>query len=247
MNCVIIEDEDSSIEQLESYLEASGKPFNIQAKLDSIEEAVPWLKNNETDLIFLDIHLADGLSFEIFDHVQIKTPVIFTTSYDQYITKAFELNSISYLLKPFDFNSLNAALQKFDFLHSDTKDIQHKLLPIHREFQKRFLVTSGASYTTIMTSDVACLYVQNKAFLFIATKNKQQYLYDSTLEIVEQRLDPSQFFRINRQCIVNIDTIKQVHKYDTRGRLKLETEPASKEDLIVSISRASAFKQWLDR
>jgi two-component system response regulator LytT len=247
MNCVIIEDEDSAIEQLEGYLAASGKPFTVQAKLDSIEEAVPWLKNNETDLIFLDIHLADGLSFEIFDHVKVKTPVIFTTSYDQYITKAFDLNSISYLLKPLDFTSFNTALQKFDFLHRDGKDMQETLLPVHREFQKRFLVTSGASFTTVMVPDVACLHVQNRTFLFIATKNKQQYLYDSTLEIVEQRLDPSQFFRINRHCIVNIDVIKHVHKYDTKGRLKLETDPVSKEDLIVSISRASAFKQWLDR
>jgi two-component system response regulator LytT len=247
MNCVIIEDEDSAIEQLESYFALSGYEVTVQAKLDSIEEAIPWLKNNATDLIFMDVQLADGISFEIFDHVQLKTPVIFTTSYDQYVIKAFDVNSISYLLKPLSLDALKSALEKYHYLAGETTEMSQRMLPLQRDIQKRFLVSTGSAFMTISTEDVAYFYVQNKTFLFIVTKNKQQYLYDSTLEILEQRIDPSKFFRINRQCIVNIETIRQIHKHDMRGRLRLETDPPVKEELIVSISRAAAFKHWLDR
>ncbi len=247
MNCIIIEDEDMAVERLEDQLGQTGHDVKVIARIDSVKQAVSWLQENHADLIFLDVQLGDGLAFEIFDHVQVRTPVIFTTSYDQYMTRAFEVNSLSYLLKPAKVESLKLAIDKYHFLEKQGAAINEKILPFHNQHQKRFLVRSGSLSQPIFADDIAYFYVQNKRFLFINTKNKQQFLYDSTLEILEQRLDPERFFRINRQFIINIDIVRQLQAFDNKGRIKLETEPANKEEMIVSISKALEFKNWLDR
>jgi two-component system response regulator LytT len=247
MNCIIIEDVDNAVKNLEDQLDQSGYDIEILARMDSVEEVVPWLKNNRTDLIFLDVELGDGLGFEIFDHVQVKTPVIFTTSYDQYMARAFELNSISYLLKPITLDSLTAALHKFNFLHQDhDKSINERVMMLNPDYQQRFMVKNGVFFQSLLEKDVAYFYVQGH-YLFITTMQGQQYLYDSTLEILEQRLDPKKFFRINRQFIIAFDMIKKVSSYDNRGRLSIEPEAVCKEELIVSIHRAVEFKNWLNR
>jgi two-component system response regulator LytT len=247
MNCIIIEDSVNAVERLENQLELTGHELDIIARLDSVEEAVPWLKNNHTDLIFLDIQLGDGLGFEIFDHIQITTPVIFTTSYDHYLMRAFEVNSISYLLKPISLDGLKAALNKYALLYPGNTSINAQIAPLNRDYQERFLVKNGSLFQPIELKDMAFFYVENKRFLFAVTKSKQQYLYDSTLEILEQRLDPKKFFRINRQCIISFDMVQKVSVYDDGRRLKIEIDPGYKTEMIVSRQRVAEFKSWLNR
>lgn len=245
MNCIIIEDELPAIARLEHQLAATGYEVNVLAKIDSVKKSVAWLANNAVDLIFLDIQLSDGLGFEIFDHLQIKTPVIFTTSYDKYAINAFDQNSISYLLKPIKVDRLKLAIEKYHSLYEDNTFINTQILPLNQQYQKRFLVRTGTSFYPISTEEIAYIHLQNTRFLFITTKDKRQFLYDSTLELLEKRLDPNSFFRINRQFIANYTAIAKVNHED--GRLKIEMDPEYKEELLVSINKASGFKNWLDR
>lgn len=246
MNCIIVEDEHRSVKHLENLLASSGHEINVLDRIDTVERAVEWLQHNTADLIFMDIQLSDGLSFEIFDHVQLKTPVVFTTSYNQYITKAFDVNSISYLLKPVNQDGVNAALKKFQFLYPEDKPINEKVVSLNQEYQKRFLVQSGAAMQTIMVNDVAYVQVQNKRYMVLTTKDKQQHLLDGTMEVLEQRLDPDLFFRLNRQCIVHVNAIGKIHRMD-KGRVKIETNPECKEEIIVSAEKAASFKNWLNK
>lgn len=249
MNCIIIEDEHHAVKHLENELALTGYQFNVQARIDSITGAVKWLTENQTELIFLDVQLADGISFEIFDHIQLKTPVIFTTSYDQYITKAFDVNSISYLLKPVDADSLRLAMQKFEFLYEQPEmgeALNAKISPFNTGYQQRFIVHAGSKILTIPAEEAAYFKVENKRFLIMTTRTRQQHLIDTTMEMLERRLDSVRFFRINRQYIIHIEAIREMHRLDN-GRIKIITEPESKEELIVSGDRASDFKHWLNR
>jgi two-component system response regulator LytT len=247
MNCIIIEDEFYAVKHLENQLKLTGEEINIIKRIATVNEAVEWLQQNTADLIFLDVQLEDGLSFEIFDHVQIKTPVIFTTSYNQYLTKAFDVNSVSYLLKPIELTELKNAIQKFNYLYSPDPDLllSHKLIPLHKDYQKRFLMNKGNRLHAISQDEVAWFYLSNKRYLFIVGKDNEHYLYNSNLEVMEQRLDPHHFFRINRNAIINFSAIKEMHTLNRQ--IAIITEPASKEELVVSVSRTSSFKQWLDR
>jgi two-component system, LytTR family, response regulator LytT len=248
IKCIIIEDERHAIKHLENELAKTGYEYTVMARIETITEAVKYLKNNNADLIFLDVQLADGLSFEIFDHIQLKTPVIFTTSYDQYITKAFEINSISYILKPVDSDELKAALDKYSFLYNHsmkTEDINQKIAKMSQEYQKRFLVQTGNKMVSIQVEDTAYYKVENKRFLILTTKDKSQYLIDANMEFLEKRLDPELFFRINRQYIVGLSAIESITRLDN-GRITIETNPPAKEELIVSGDRAADFKHWLN-
>lgn len=245
MDCIIIEDGENVVEHLENQLKRTGYEINILARIDSVSEAVSWLSKNQTDLIFLDIQLSDGLSFEIFDHIQVTTPVIFTTSYDDYIMRAFEVNSLSYLLKPVNTDRLKIALDKYSLLSQQDSNMNAKMLSLNRDYQERFLVRNGRFLQKIAEEDVAYFY--SKRFLFLSGKDGQQYLYDTTLELLEQRLNPRNFFRISRQCIVSSDIIKKVTGIDDNRRLKIETDEQYKDELIVSRHRVAEFKAWLDR
>lgn len=248
MNCIIIEDGHRARKHLENQLTLTGYDVNVVERIDSVELAVSWLKKNHTDLIFLDIQLGDGLSFEIFDHVEVSTPVIFTTSYDQYITRAFDVNSLSYLLKPVKVESLKTALDKYFrlYIKEEAPAVNDKVIHIKQEYQKRFLVQKGNLMQSVPVDDVAYLYIQSKGTLILISRNNEQYLVENTLDRLEYRLDPDMFFRINRQYIVNINAIKSGIPHDS-VRIKLEVEPPSKEELIVSSKRARHFKEWLDR
>lgn len=247
MNCIIIEDEHHAAKHLENQLALTSSKVNVQATIDSVKNAVSWLKSNTTDLIFLDVQLGDGLSFEIFDHVQVKTPVIFTTSYDQYAIKAFEVNSIAYLLKPVKAQTLRSAIDKYtEHYSADESGINDKIISVQQDYQKRFFTQAGSAIKSISADDVSYFRVQDKRHLIMVSRDGQQHLLDNTLERLEQRLDPEQFFRINRQFIIHIKAIQRMSSQD-RGRIKVETAPECKEEMLVSIEKISLFKNWLNK
>jgi DNA-binding LytR/AlgR family response regulator len=245
MNCIIIEDEHRAAQHLKHQLSLTEFDVHILDCISSVESSVKWLKDHEADLIFMDIQLGDGLSFEIFDHVQINSPVIFTTSYNQYAIKAFEANGIAYLLKPVKVKNLITALERYTNLFETKHELQEKVNSLHQSYQKRFLVQSGNAMLPILVEDIAYFRVHNGRYLLITTKDKSQYIIDNKLEVLERRLDSEKFFRINRQYIVNIDSVKQVTS--DNGKLKLDLFPESKEEIIVSKEKAAPFKNWVEK
>lgn len=251
IRCLIVEDEPLAAAYLISRLKAvSCCEVEIVGQTDTVEASVNWLAENkdEVDLLFMDVQLGDGLSFEIFEHTRILKPIIFTTSFDQYAIKSFEQNSLAYLLKPINAERLEAALEKYLSLYINNKTevpVNYEVLK-PQGFQQRFLVRSGNLFVSVSAADIAYIHLQQKGYLFITTRANQQYLYDSTVDLLEKRLNPEQFFRINRQFIVSFDAIQQMHLYE-RGRFRIETAPACKEDMILSINKIAEFKRWLDR
>ena len=250
MKVVIIEDETLAAERLEKMLKESVLDITIVAEITSVESSVAWLKENSVDLIFLDIQLTDGLSFSIFDGIEVKTPIIFTTAYDQYAIKAFELNSISYLLKPIKKRDLENSLQKYQSLKSAYSiDFEALLSTIKGkgEYKKRFLVQIADKYKKVETGDIAYFFALEKS-VFFRTTERQTYPLDITLDQVEKVIDPELFFRINRKYIVNINAISNMISWSKR-RIKVELRPAVDDnvDTIVSMERYSEFKKWLDK
>ncbi len=250
MNIVIIEDEKLLAEQLERLILKIEPSAVILEKLGSIEDSINWLKTNEADLIFLDIHLSDGLSFKIFEKIKISTPIIFTTAYDQYAIKAFKLNSIDYLLKPIDEDELKESLVKFkSFSKSQNMVDINQLLSImdkpEVDYKKRFMVYAGQKVKSIKTEEVAYFYVMEKN-VFLCTKNNENYDVDFSLDKLEAVLEPSVFFRINRRYIVNIECIKNMYPL-SNSRIKIELNPLPDEETIVSLHRSRNFKNWLNQ
>ena len=212
MNVVIIEDEKPSARLLERKLNAIGVEVNM--KLHSVEDAIEWFINNpEPDLIFLDIQLSDGLSFEIFETVKIVAPVIFTTAYDEYAIQAFKLNSIDYLLKPIDKNELSFAVNKFksNFQNQNKEfnlsEIKSLISNTSKVYKKRFTVNVGSSIKIFNTGDITCFYSQDKTS-YLLTKSGRSYILDSSLDKIYDTLDPEVFFKVNRKYILNINDIK---------------------------------------
>ncbi len=250
MNVLIIEDESFAADKLEHMLKEIDPSINVLAKLGSIKESAKWLFNNTADLIFLDIQLSDGISFSIFDQVSINTPVIFTTAYDEYAVKAFQLNSISYLLKPIRTNELSESIQKYRSLKS-AFSIDFDLLLANfqgkePDFKKRFLIQIGEKIKKVEVAEIAYFYVLYKG-VYMRTFNGSNYPVEFTLDKLETILNPQTFFRINRKYIVNIESIANMVAY-SRSRVKLELKPNADDehDTIVSIDRSSDFKKWLN-
>lgn len=246
MNCAIIEDEQNAIEHLEYQLNQTGIDINIVARIDSVANAIQWMGKHKPDLIFMDIQLGDGLSFEIFDHIEVTTPVIFTTSYNQYAIKAFEVNSIAYLLKPVKVQLLKDALSKYQSLYANRTPLNDHIFALNQSYQKRFLVQSGNIMHPLSVDEIAYFNIHEGKYVVITTHNKKQYLIDNTLEILEKRLDPETFYRINRQFIVSIHAIHSIQGIDG-SKLKLSVLPENKEEMIISKEKASAFKSWVNR
>ena len=251
MNVIIIEDEKPAARRLSRMLDVFG--IEVQTMLHSVEESVNWFQNNKhPDLIFLDIQLSDGLSFEIFEEIEVKSAIIFTTAYDEYALKAFKLNSIDYLLKPIDEDELKIAVDKFKGNQPEKTDLQvniddiRKLLinPVDRKFKKRFTIKIGQHIKIIHVDEIECFYSENKA-TYIHTKNNRSYLIDNSLEHWQEQLDPEQFFRVNRTFIVHINAIKDIISY-TNSRLKLILHSYSETEIIVSRERVKDFKNWID-
>ena len=251
MNVLIIEDEKIAADNLEKMLRQIDKNINVQYKIDSIEESVSWLSNNTVDLIFLDIHLADGLCFKIFEQIKIKTPIVFTTAYDQYAIKAFKVNSIDYLLKPIEIQQLEQSLEKYKELNQvkNAKTIDFDaLLSLYNnkiKYQERFIVRYAQKIKSIKTTDIAYFYIVAES-VFLCSKNNNRYSIDYSLDKLENILNPKDFFRINRQFMVNISSIENMYSL-SKSRIKIELKPKSDNETIVSYSRMSDFRKWLNR
>ena len=251
MNIIIIEDEKPSARRLQRMLQ--NIDLETQVMLHSVEESINWFQNNEhPDLIFLDIQLSDGLSFEIFEVIEIKSAIIFTTAYDEYALQAFKLNSIDYLLKPIDDEELAAAVKKYQNRTSeqqtvslDFNDIKKLLVnPIDREYKKRFSVKVGQHLKLVNVDDIECVYSENKG-TYVHTTEGRNYLLDTTLEHLENELEPQTFFRINRKFFVNINAIKDMVSY-TNSRLQIKLKSYDEQDVIVARERVKDFKNWLE-
>ncbi len=251
MNVLIIEDEKPAARRLNRMLTESG--IEVNTMLHSVEEALNWFQvNKHPDLIFLDIQLSDGLSFEIFEEIPVKSAIIFTTAYDEYALKAFKLNSIDYLLKPIDDDELKIAVENYKKHQPEKNSLQvnideiRKLLinPIDRKYKKRFLIKIGQHIKIVHTDNIGCLYSENKA-AYIHTNENRNYLIDHSLEYWNEQLDPEQFFRINRAFIVHINAIKDIIAY-TNSRLKLTLNQYNNQEIIVSRERVKDFKNWIN-
>lgn len=253
MKILIIEDELAAANRLQRLIHNIHPDIEILEVLDSIETAVEWLQNHpHPDLIFLDIHLADGSSFEIFQQVHITTPIIFTTAYDQYALQAFRHNSIDYLLKPIKEEALAEAIDKYQKRYDkisippaiDYQKLVEALQIQSANRQTRFLVRFGQTLLAIDIKDVAYCYTENKTN-YIVTFENRRYAIDQYLDELEEILDSQQFFRINRQFIVNYDAITGMYAY-SKSRVKLDlTPPFEAADTVVSTQRSPIFKQWL--
>ncbi|CDF79717.1 LytTR family two-component transcriptional regul ator [Formosa agariphila KMM 3901] len=251
MKVIIIEDEKPSARRLQRML----AQLNLEADvmLHSVEESITWFQNNEhPELIFLDIQLSDGLSFEIFESVNIESAIIFTTAYDEYALKAFKLNSIDYLLKPIDEDDLELAVEKFktripkqEQVVLDFNEIKNLLVnPLDRTYKKRFSVQVGQHLKLINSDDVECFYSENKG-TYLHTTSGRNYLLNSTLDQLEQELEPNAFYRINRKFIVNINAINDMVNY-TNSRLEIKLNSYKDNQVIVARERVKSFKDWLE-
>ena len=250
MKTIIIEDEKPAARLLRRKLEKLN--INVSEMLHSVEEAVGWFSENEhPDLIFLDIQLSDGLSFEIFEKVAIKSAIIFTTAYDEYALKAFKLNSIDYLLKPIDEDDLEVAISKFksrlpkqEPVQLDFDQIKRMLSnPFEKTFKKRFTVKIGQHLKVISTDEIECFFSENKG-TYLHTTEGRNYLIESTLELLEQELDPKEFFRVNRKFIIPMKAIKEIVLY-SNSRLKVMLPTYKDDEVIVSREKVADFKTWI--
>ncbi|AJR03771.1 LytR/AlgR family response regulator transcription factor [Siansivirga zeaxanthinifaciens] len=251
MKVLIIEDEKPSARRLQRMLNALN--IEVETLLHSVEESINWFQNHpHPDLIFLDIQLSDGLSFEIFEAIEIKSAVIFTTAYDEYALQAFKLNSIDYLLKPIDDTDLANAVEKYQErtpkhqpVSIDFNDIKKLLVnPVDRSYKKRFSVKVGQHLKLINIDDVECFYSENKG-TYLYTTEGRNYLLDTTLEVLENELEPQTFFRINRKFFVNINAIKDMVSY-TNSRLQIKLNTYNEDTVIVARERVKDFKTWLE-
>jgi len=249
MRAIIIEDEKLAADNLQALIHSIDKDIEIIARIESVRNAVKWLSVNTCDLIFLDIQLSDGNSFTIFEQIEVKTPIIFTTAYDQYAIKAFKQNSIDYLLKPINKDELEISIEKFKEIRNSSHLPDLKLLiesikkPV--QYQERFLVSAGMKLKTIKAKDVAYFYVKESG-VFLCSRENKHYDIDFTLDKLEKILDPDIFFRINRQYIVHIDAIENMVTV-SKSRLQLNLNPKATDDIIVSVNNVHDFRMWLNR
>ncbi|MBG6111119.1 DNA-binding LytR/AlgR family response regulator [Flavobacterium sp. CG_9.10] len=255
MTTIIIEDEKPAARLLQRKLEKLN--IEVGVMLHSVEESIEWFaKNEQPDLIFLDIQLSDGLSFEIFEHFvsvqrSIKSAIIFTTAYDEYALRAFKLNSIDYLLKPIDVDDLEIAVSKFkarlpkqESLQLDFEQIKKMLSnPFEKNYKKRFTVKIGQHLKVIATDEIECFYSENKG-TYIHTFDNRNYLIETTLELLEQELDPADFFRVSRKFIIPLKAIKEIVLY-SNSRLKVILPSYKEDEVIVSREKVSDFRTWI--
>lgn len=248
MKVLIIEDEQPASQKLVRLLKDIDKNIGIAGILESVEKATNWLSENpHPEIIFMDIQLEDGICFEIFENIDIKTPVIFTTAYDQYALKAFAVNSVDYLLKPIEASALEKAIHKYESLHKkiglNIEDLVNKLQPRTRE---RFLIKVGEHYKSVQTADIECFYIRERCN-FLHTVTGKDYAVDFSLDKTENMVDDKRFFRVNRDFIINYSAIHDIIAYSSsRLKLILKGWPES-EDILVSRERVAGFKKWMDR
>jgi two-component system, LytTR family, response regulator LytT len=249
-NILIIEDENAAARRITKMVTELLPEAHILPVIASIHAGVEYLKTHPApDLIFSDVHLADGQSFEIFRQVETTTPIIFTTAYDQYALDAFKVNGIDYLLKPVKKEELERAIKKFNQLSASapTINIEKLLQSLHQpqpSYKDRFAVRYGEHIKTIETIDIAYFYTENKVN-FLVTKEAKRYAVDYNLDQLEGLLDPKKFFRINRQFIIGFHSITEMFSY-SKSRVLIKLNPPSKLETIVSAERSASFKTWID-
>jgi DNA-binding LytR/AlgR family response regulator len=255
MRVLVIEDEKSAAKRLQALLSDINPGIDIIGIIDTVKGTVEWLRKNAApDLLFLDIQLADGLSFDIFEQIEISCPIIFTTAYDQYALRAFEVYSIDYLLKPIDKEKLLRSLDKFKKIAEgsnskasvDLATLQNALEMIQeRKYKERFIVKYGEHIKSFPVENIVGFYSEEK-ISFFKNDNGRKYVVDYTIEQIEGLINPALFFRINRKYIINLDAIEDVVVY-SNSRLKLKVQHLSDHDLIVAREKVQEFKKWLDR
>jgi two-component system, LytTR family, response regulator LytT len=253
MNVLILEDENLASEKLEKTLLEVEPSAIVVARLQTVAAAVAWLENNpHPDLILTDIRLLDGLCFDIFEQVKIVTPVIFTTAYDHFAMRAFEVNSLDYLLKPVVRDKLKISLQKLKNISQkpashgiDYREVVKLLKIPPAEYKSRFMVRLGQKIIALPADKIAYFFSENK-LTFIVSKDGKRYPIDQPLEELVDLLNPRIFFRINRQYIVTFDSIAEIHPY-FKGRIKLDLIPKAEEDVVISSERTPEFKKWIDQ
>ncbi len=259
MKVLIIEDEELAVKKLRKTLNAVDESAEVVGVADSIRSSVNWLQNNPSpDLILMDIELCDGQSFEIFDKVDVKSTVIFTTSYDEFALKAFKVNSVDYLLKPVQKEDLHVAIEKYKKLKTLYKDanespvfnienlvkeLQQKMQG--KEYRKRFLVKQAQKLVSIETDQIAYFYSDGRLNFFKTFDNKK-FVVDYTMDELEEMLDPEKYFRISRSFYVSINSVDQIHDY-FGNRLMLYLKPQVDKEALVSRERVSDFKRWLGK
>lgn len=253
MKVLIIEDEKPAAKRLTKLIKQFQPDCSILETLDSVEGAVEWLETfKKPDLIFMDVQLADGLSFEIFGQTEVTSPIVFTTAFDEYALQAFKVNSIDYLLKPIDPIEVEKALGKYQKFYQQTNPTVdnlafEKLLQsmTKKEYKERFLVKIGQQLTYLLVENIAYFYSE-EGLIFACQKNGKRHNLDYTLDQLATLINPDYFFRINRKIIIQLPAIHKIHTY-FNSRLKLELSPNTELETIVSRDRVSAFKKWLDK
>ena len=250
MKALIIEDEKLARDKIKQLLEQYHGEIEVVAELDSIENTVSWLtQNSHPDVMFVDIHLADGLSFDIFDQVEVNSPIIFTTAYNQYAIRAFRVNSIDYLLKPIQFEDLARSLDKLKKLsfkqdQLDLLALKNFMNQAANKYKNRFVTKVGDNIQSVAVNDILYFYTEYKG-VYLVTKN-QKLLISYALEEVEEMVDPQSFFRLNRKYIASLEAISKIITY-SNSRLKVNLVNCDDEDILVSREKASQFKSWLDQ
>lgn len=252
MKLIIIEDEAPAFRRLEKILLEIDPTIDILEVFDSVEDSVKWLRNHEhPDLALMDIQISDGISFQIFEQIQVKCPVIFVTAFDEYLLRAFKVNSIDYLLKPIKKEDLQAALAKYRTLKEvlgngpDLSSLLKQITLTETQYKSRFLVKQGDKMLAIRTEDIVC-FQSKRGVVHIVTKHGQTYLSDFSLEDLGTQLDSKNFYRANRQFTINANFISTVHKH-FKGKLMVELHHFSDEQILVSSEKSTSFKLWLDQ
>ncbi len=249
MNCIIIEDEKIAASRLKELIKRYDEEIEILGVIQTVQESVAWFeKRISLDLIFMDIQLADGLSFEIFEKTIVEAPVIFTTAYDEYALKAFKVNSIDYLLKPIDFEELCKAIEKYKTnikaLQNSSHVFDAVLKQLTNEYKEKFVVKVGEHIRVIMAENIQFFSAIEKS-TFLQTDSERDYPINYTLEQLEELLDPKKFFRISRKYIIAFNAIKDIISF-SNSRLQIKTKNNKVDDLIVSRERVKIFKSWLE-
>ncbi|WP_106795195.1 LytTR family DNA-binding domain-containing protein [Aquimarina sp. Aq78] len=252
MKVVLVEDEIAASDHLTFLLNSINPGIEILKVLDSVKSAIEYFSDpNQAELVFMDIHLADGISFEIFDEIDIKIPIIFTTAYDQYAIKAFKVNSIDYLLKPIDEDELAEALKKFKTksredgsMNAQMSGMLQLLQAKTKSYKTTYLVHQRDELIPVNTEGIAYLYIDTGVVKAVTTENKM-YIIDKKLEDIEEELNPENFNRVNRQFIIQKNAISNIKHY-FNGKLIVNINPVSKERIVVSKAKATEFKKWVN-
>ncbi|WP_109833122.1 LytR/AlgR family response regulator transcription factor [Reichenbachiella versicolor] len=258
MKVLIIEDELFAQNELKRILAEIDDTIEVMDCLESVEESTEWLEeNDEPDLIFLDVQLSDGLSFEIFKNVEVKCPIIFTTAFNEYAVQAFKLNSIDYLLKPIDRKELEASLDQFHELQNKMKPQKKEMVldqtqieqllsaTTGKEYKKRFIIKTGDRLRHVAVDDIAYFYSEDD-YTYLVAKENAKFIIAFKLDELVNLLDPNDFFRLSRKFIANVHSIKVVNKY-FNSRLEVILEPPTKDQILISRARVPEFLQWLER